>query len=77
MFISKCNHCNYANDNILYFTGKDLNWIRIPLEMHFMILHQWFHENHMTLNLGNCHYIVIGSRDLSHAIMLNNNKITS
>ena len=45
--------------------------------MEFMILHQWFHENHMTLNPGKCHYMVIGSRDLSHEIMLNNNKITS
>ena len=45
--------------------------------MEFLILHQWFHENHMTLNPGKCHYMVIGSRDLSHEIMLNNNKITS
>ena len=42
-----------------------------------MILHQWFHENQMTLNPGKCHYMVIGSRDLSDEIMLNNNKITS
>ena len=31
----------------------------------------------MTLNPGKCHYMVIGSRDLSHDIILNNNKITS
>ena len=77
MFISKCNPCNYADDNTLYSTGKDLNWIRRNLEMEFMILHQWFHKNHMTLNSGKCHHMVIGSRDLSHEIMLNNNKITS
>ena len=79
MFISKCNLCNYADDNTLYSTGKDLTRIRRNLEVEFMILHlhQWFHENHMTLNLGKCHYMVIGSRDLSHEIILNNNKITS
>ena len=77
MFISKCNLCNYADDNTLYSTGKNLNRIRRNLEMEFMILHQWFHENHMTLNPGKYHYMVIGSRDLSHEIMLNNNKITS
>ena len=77
MFISKCNLCNYADDNTLYSTGKDLNWIRRNLEIDFMILHQWFHENHMTLNPGECHYMVIGSVDLSHEIMLNNSKITS
>ena len=42
-----------------------------------MILHQWFHENHMTLNPGKCHYMVIGSSDLSQEIMLSNSKITS
>ena len=75
VFISKCNLCNYADDNTIYSTGKDLNRIRRNLEMDFVILHQWFHENHMTLNPGKCHYMVIGSRDLSHEIMLNNNKI--
>ena len=77
MFISKCNLCNYAYDNTLYSTGKYLNRIRRNLEMEFMILHQWFHDNHMALNLGKCNYMVIGSRDLSHEIRLNNNKITS
>ena len=77
MFILKCNPCNYVDNNTLHFTGKDLNRIRRNLEMDFMVLHQWFHENHMTLNLGKCHYMVIGSRGLSHEIMLNNNKITS
>ena len=77
MLISKCNLCNYTDDNILYSTGKDLNRIRRNLEMYLMILHEWFHENHMTLNPGKCHYIVIGNGDLSHEIMLNNSKITS
>ena len=31
----------------------------------------------MTLNPGKCHYVVIGSRDLAHKIMLNNNKFTN
>ena len=76
MFISKCSLCNYADDNTLYCTGKDLNQIKRTLEMDFMILHQWLHKNHMKVNPGKCHYMVIGSRDLSHEIMLNNNKIT-
>ena len=76
MFISKCNLCNYADDNTLYSTGKDLNRIRRNHEVDFMILYLWFHENHMTLNPGKCHYMVIGSRDLSYEIKLNNSKIT-
>ena len=31
----------------------------------------------MKLNPGQCRYIEIGSKDLSHEIMLNNNEITS
>ena len=42
-----------------------------------MILHQWFRENHVTLNPRKCHYMVVGSGDLSHEIMQNNSKITS
>ena len=77
MFISKCNLCNYTDDSTLYSTGKDLNRTRRNLEIEFMILHQCFHENHMTLNPGKSHYMVIGSRNVSHEIMLNNNEITS
>ena len=47
--------------------------IRRNLEMEFMILHQWFHENHMSLNPGKCHYMVIDSRDLSHDIIMRKN----
>ena len=75
-FIWKCSLCNYADKNTLYSTGKDLNQIRRNLEMDFIILHQCFHENYMTLNPGKS-YMVIGSRYLSHEIMLINNKTTS
>ena len=53
MFISKCNLRNYADGNTLYSTGKDLNRITRNIEMEFMILHQWFHGNHMK-SLGLC-----------------------
>ena len=42
-----------------------------------MILHKWFHENHMVLNLGKCHYTEIGKNDPSHKINLNNNETVS
>ena len=77
MLISKCNLCYYVDDNTLYSPGKDLTLIKRNLEMDFIILHQWFHENHMTLNPVKCDYMVISSRKLSHEIMLNNSKITS
>ena len=49
--------------------------IKNDLEMDFMILHKWFHENHMVLNPGKCHYIVIGDDDPTHKIILNKNEI--
>ena len=77
MSISKCNLCYYVDDNTLYSTGKGLNRLRRNLEIDFSILNQWFHENHVTLNPGKWHYMVIGSMNLSHEIMKNNDKITS
>ena len=51
--------------------------IKSNLKMIFMILYGWFHENHMVLNPGKCHYIVIGDDDPIHKIILNNNEISS
>ena len=51
--------------------------IKNDLEMDFMFLHKWFHENHKVLNPGKCHYVVIGDDDPSHKIILNNNEIAS
>ena len=41
-----------------------------------MILHRWFHENHMILNPGKCHYIVIGDNRPSLKVILNDIEIT-
>ena len=75
MFISKRNFCNYADDNTLHFDEKDLNRIRKTLKVML-----WFCTNSFmrttSLNPVKCHYMVVGSRDLSHEIMLNNSKIT-
>ena len=32
------------------------------LEMDCIILHKWFNENHMVLNPGKCHYVVISEK---------------
>ena len=43
--------------------------------MYFMILHKWFHENHMVLNPGKCRYIVVGGDEPPYKIIFNNNDI--
>ena len=77
LFISKCQLCNYADDNTLYKSGKNMQKIKNDLEMDFMILHKWFHENHMVLNPDKCRFIVIGDDDPNQKIILNNNEIVS
>ena len=77
LFISKCRLCNYADDNSLYKSGKNMQKIKKDLEMDFMILQKWFHENHMVLNPDKCHYIVIGDNDPTQKRILNNNEIAS
>ena len=51
--------------------------IKNDLEMGFIILCRCFHESHMVLNPGKCHYTVIGEDDSSHKIILNNDEIVS
>ena len=50
--------------------------IKSDLEMDFIVLHKWFHENQM-VNPGKCHYFVIGDDGPSLKIILNNNEIAS
>ena len=44
--------------------------------MDFMILQKWFYENHIVLNPGKCHYIVIDDNDPFYKMILNNNEIS-
>ena len=77
LFFSKCQLCNYGDDNILYKSGENIEKIKKGLDMTFMILHRWFHENHMVLNPGRCHHILIGDNEPSHKIILGNNEIAN
>ena len=51
--------------------------IKNDVEMDFMILHKWSHENHMVLTSGKCHYNAISDYDPSKKVTLNNNEIAS
>ena len=57
-------------------TEKNMKKVKNDLEVDFMILHKMFHDNHMVLNLGKCHYIMIGDKNPSHKTALNNKEIT-
>ena len=56
LFIWKCLLRNYSKDNTPYKSTKNIQKIKDNLEMDFMILHKWFHDNPMILNTGECYY---------------------
>ena len=61
----------------LSINQENMQKIKNDLEMDFMILHKWFHENRMVLNPDKCHYIVIGDDGPTQKVILNNNEIAS
>ena len=76
-FINNGNLWNYADDNTLYSIGKSLNMVKENLKINFLIMQKWFYENHMVLNPGKCHYLVLGNRSNSDIINLNGTKLAS
>ena len=45
--------------------------------MNFLIMQKWFYENHIVLNPGKCHYLVLGTISNSDTINLNGTKLAS
>ena len=51
--------------------------VKENLKINFLIMQKWFYENHMVLNPGKCHYLILGNRSNSDAINLNGTKLAS
>ena len=63
---------NFADNNSLYsFTGN-FKEVQTVLKKNFELLQLWFSENHMVLNLGNWHYLIINKDDVNESIELGN-----
>ena len=63
---------NFADNNSLYsFTGN-FKEVQTILKKNFELLQLWFSENHMVLNLGNWHYLIINKDDVNESIELGN-----
>ena len=45
--------------------------VKENLKINFLIMQKWFYENHMVLNPGKYHYLVLGKRSNSDTINLN------
>ena len=77
MFFCLSGNVNHVTKPLttLSINQENMQKIKNDLEMDFMTLHKWFHENQMVVNASKCNYIVIGDNDPSHKIILNNNEI--
>ena len=60
LFVSSSNLSNYADDNASYAAGFNLEEVKNCLSTDFEGIAKWFHENHMTLNAGKCHFMCFG-----------------
>ena len=65
LFVSSSNLINYADDNTLYPFGLNLEGVKNCLSTDFEAVTKWFHENHMALNAGKCHFMCLG-KDTGH-----------
>ena len=60
LFLSGTILSNYADNNNLYSTGKELNIIKEKLRKDFKVVTDWFFENCICLNPTKCHYMCLG-----------------
>ena len=60
---------NYADDNVLYAFGSNLEEIKQNLIQDLIKLSEWFHENFIIFNQEKCHYMSLG-KDSKEADLL-------
>lgn len=76
-FITNSNLFNFADDNTLYAIDKNLHSVKSNLQTNFAVTRKCFFENHIGLNPGRSHYMLIDNGDQLDKINLNSTEITS
>ena len=66
---------NYADDNSLYNTGKDLKLVKSVLVKDFRAVKEWFYENFMIFNQNKCHYMCIAKNTESDIFKFQNMRL--
>ena len=56
---------NYADDNVLYAFGSNLDEVKQNLSQELLKLSEWFYENCTILNPEKCHYMCLGKDSAS------------
>ena len=59
---------NYADNNVLYAFGSNLEGVKQNLSQDLLKLSEWFHENCMILNPEKCHYMCLGKDCVSNLL---------
>ena len=57
--------CHFADDHSLYYIEDNLKEVKTILKKNFEHLQGWLYENHMVLNPGKCHYLLI-NKDITN-----------
>ena len=73
-FIDQCALSNYADDNNLSISVEEKDLTKSMLSSDFMIVENWFFENYMILNPGECYFMCIGE-NVSDSELLNLNDL--
>ena len=75
-FIHRSNLYNYADDNTLSYSDKNIDNVVQTLESDSNILIQWFSDNHMKANPEKFQAIAIGQKTKDQNITFNLNETT-
>ena len=63
------------NINSLYFIEDNFKEVKTVLTKNFELLQVWFYENHMVLNSGKCHNLILNKGIAKESIELRKNTL--
>ena len=69
-FIQDAYICTFADDNSLYSIEDNFKEVKTMLKKNFELFQGWFYENHMVLNPGKYHYLIINKDIANESIEL-------
>ena len=58
VFVENSDLSNYPDDNAFYSSANDLEKVKL-FRQDFQIVTNWFYENYIVLNSGNCYFMCL------------------
>ena len=72
LFVENSDLSSYADDNMLYSSGNDLEKVKQTLRQECEIVTKWFYENYRVLNSGKCHFMCLGQNTVNETFVYDN-----